>query len=104
MRAHRLPLTLVAFLAVVLLTFLPVAARTADAGGPDGPHGKPEPPMLGVHYARGQQAKPAAGKPSPLLAYRGGDVITTTLDVTPIYWGSGWSTPGDKITGLKIVK
>lgn len=69
----------------------------------DGGHGRPEPPMLGVHYAHGQgPAKPGGARPAPLLTYHGGDVLTaaTAPAVTALYWGSSWTSASDKVTGL----
>jgi hypothetical protein len=34
------------------------------------------------------------------LLYHGGPVQTGTTKVFPIYWGSSWGSPGDKISGL----
>ena len=66
----------------------------------------PEPPMLGIHWARGASgnapaAGPGAGSTS-LLQYNGGDIMKSAV-VKAIYWGSSWmnsSFVGDKITGL----
>jgi hypothetical protein len=75
-------------------------ARALDA---DGGHGAPEPPMLGVHWARGQAGNPPGGaSSSPNLVYHSGGILMSTV-VQPIYWGTGWgnaSFVGDKITGL----
>ncbi len=76
-------------------------ARALDA---DGGHGAPEPPMLGVHWARGQFGNPHGGGPaaSPLLLFHGGTILTST-EVQPIYWGTRWQDPsfaGDKVSGL----
>lgn len=66
-------------------------------------HGRPEPPMLGIHYARG--AKPGGNvsvKSIPLLQPHGGDVMPTA-QIVPIYWGGKWTDSTfakDKITGL----
>lgn len=62
-------------------------------------HGRPEPPMLGVHYAR--NAKPGGGaRTSPLLQYHGGLVQTSNSLVNPIYWGASWSSSNPKIGAL----
>jgi hypothetical protein len=60
------------------------------------------PPMLGIHWARGE--KPAAfdraASSSPLEVYHGGKVLTT-VHTFAIFRGSSWATyTGDKITGM----
>ncbi len=62
-------------------------------------HGRPEPPMLGIHYARG--AKPGgAARTSPLLVYHGGLIQTANSAVNPIYWGASWTSTNSKIGAL----
>lgn len=77
-------------------------------------HGKPEPPMAAVHWARGERpeapgnsgdAPGKIGRPGsgPNLLYHNGPIMQTAA-VTPIFWGSRWSDPafaGDKVTGLE---
>jgi len=62
----------------------------------------PEPPMAGIHWARGRApARPRGG--SPNLTYHGGPVMRQGAYVEPIYWGARWSNSsfaGDKISGL----
>jgi hypothetical protein len=76
---------------------------------------QPEPPMLGIHWARGANpdakearggAPPFGGGKSPNLSYHNGPILNTT-QVVPILWGKKWggSTAdstfiADKITGL----
>ena len=71
-------------------------------------HGRPEPPMLGIHWARGfdpfarvneAHSGQAGRKRSPNMTYHGGKIMPTA-DSTAIFWGPGWNNPGDKITGL----
>jgi hypothetical protein len=64
----------------------------ANGGG-----GAQEPPMAGIHWARGEGGPKATG--SPDLIYHGGPVMHGT-HVEPIFWGD-WSSPGDKISGLQ---
>jgi hypothetical protein len=62
----------------------------------------PEPPMLGVHWARGAAAAGGRGGSSTLLTYHNGSVMRTSVTL-PIYWGASWgnaSFVGDKISGL----
>jgi hypothetical protein len=60
-----------------------------------------EPPMAGIHWARG--AAPAARpNKSPNLTFHGGPVMHGTV-VTPILWGARWGDPAfvaDKQSGL----
>ncbi|WP_109487589.1 hypothetical protein [Occallatibacter savannae] len=71
-----------------------------------------EPPMLGIHWARGFQpnaraaeeakdAKAALGtRRSPNMTNHGG-VIMPQANTTAIFWGTSWgSYSGDKITGI----
>ena len=55
------------------------------------------PPMLGIHWARGVHG--AHGGGSPDMTSHGGAIMTTAA-TQAIFWGPGWSNPGDKITGL----
>jgi hypothetical protein len=52
----------------------------------------------GVVHARGQ-AKLARPRTSPNLVYHFGQILTSS-SVQAVYWGGGWSNPGDKISGL----
>jgi len=60
-----------------------------------------QPPMRGIHWARGQ--KPPAGRnSSPDLIWHGGPILPSTTTAS-IFWGTHWSNSafvGDKITGL----
>jgi hypothetical protein len=87
---------------------LTACALTVTIGAQDKPHKaeglapQPEPPMGGIHWARGQgKARPTSG--SPNLIYHGGEVMTSGAYVEPIYWGTSWSNRsfvGDKRDGL----
>lgn len=64
--------------------------------------------MLGIHWARGvdplarvneaQSGAPSARRTAN-MTYHGGKIMPTA-DSKAIFWGPGWNTPGDKITGL----
>jgi hypothetical protein len=72
----------------------------AWAEQPEVQHGN-EPPMLGLHLAKGQ-ASPFGGGSNANLTYHNGPVLPTS-DVIPIFWGKSWGSSsfvGDKITGL----
>jgi hypothetical protein len=61
-----------------------------------------EPPMLGIHWAKGtiQDERLLAPRRSVNMTYHGG-VIMPTANSTAIFWGPSWATsPGDKITGM----
>jgi len=90
--------------AVVSLCAAPALAQSEKSAQSETINTRPQPPMLGKHWARGQ-AKPdasAGGRPVN-LTYHNGPVITASTIVHPIYWGTSWSNSsfvGDKITGL----
>ena len=90
MRKYR-PLLLTAAFSTL---FLSITLHTQDA---QNQRGRPEPPMAGIHWARGvKHAKPGGG--SPNLIYHGGPVMSTPSTITPIFWGTGWSAdPQNKI-------
>jgi hypothetical protein len=51
-----------------------------------------------AHVVRPKDAQHAASA-APLLTWHGGSVLQTTV-VGTVFWGSSWSSPGDKISGL----
>jgi hypothetical protein len=59
---------------------------------------KKEPPILGPHWARGQAKRQPASNANNLL-YHGGPIMVNAA-VKAIFWGSGWSSPADKIAGM----
>jgi hypothetical protein len=67
-----------------------------------------DPPMLGIHWAKGfevnhrvkEDAKTSRPRNSPLMTYHGGKIMPTA-EVQAIFWGTSWgSYSGDKITGM----
>lgn len=68
------------------------------------PNGK-EPPLLGIHWARGFNPNSnasinGAGSDYPLMDYHGGKIMTTA-NITAIFWGKGWATyTGDEFVGM----
>jgi hypothetical protein len=73
------------------------ASNELDTRSGGGAH---EPPMLGVHWARGQG--PAKRSSSADLLFRGGTILQSTITAA-IFWGASWSDSsfvGDKVTGL----
>lgn len=72
-------------------------------------NGRSEPPMLGIHWARGfdpfsrvneAHTGQAGRKRSPNMTYHGGKIMPTAVTKT-IFWGTSWATyNGDKITGM----
>jgi hypothetical protein len=101
------------FLASILIGSMVFGSATLFAQDAIDGHGSQEPPMAGVHWAKGENNGQGNGQPDgngngnagfggggvKLLQYHGGPVQHGT-SVTPIFWGPGWSTPGDKIVGL----
>jgi hypothetical protein len=92
--------------AVASLCAAPAFAQSDKSARTETINTRPEPPMLGKHWAKGQ-AKPDAGAGArPVnLVYHNGPVVTTSSVVHPIYWGTRWSNTGfsgDKIAGLDL--
>lgn len=62
---------------------------------------EPEPPALGLHWAKGFLHAAGPHK-SPDMTWHNGSIINSSA-VTPIFWGTSWadsSFVGDKISGL----
>ena len=94
---HRLRLA-AALSAALPVAFVSHAVIAQDAQ--DG-HGRPEPPMLGIHWAKGFAPASKQSK-SPDMLFHGGTVMPAA-NVTTIFWGPGWADPTfyvDKFTGL----
>jgi hypothetical protein len=74
-------------------------------------NGQHQPPMWGIHWARGfdpldraneAHSGQAGRKRSPNMTYHGGKIMPTAV-TKAIFWGSSWSNStfiGDKISGL----
>jgi hypothetical protein len=79
-------------------TFAAVAATVA--------HAAPPPALFaggtnGIVFAHGAHGNPHHGGNSPQLVFHGGPVLASGAAVTPIFWGSSWSTyQGDKVSGI----
>ncbi len=88
----------------VLLPSLVIALAAACGGNATHPEEANDqaPPMLGVHMAKdavetapiGQRGKTGAN-----MLFHNGEIMPTAT-VHSIFWGPGWSNPGDKITGM----
>jgi len=74
------------------------ASNREDLSSVTGTH---EPPMLGIHWARGfNPAIRAARGSSPNMTYHGGVIMNSTVSEA-IFWGTSWAGySGDKVTGL----
>jgi hypothetical protein len=96
----RTPTALLASASMTLLfVAVPSFAQDSQSG-----HGQPEPPMMGIHWAKGQKpfAKPGGGG-SPNMTWHGGDIMVSAV-VSTIFWGASWDNPtfaGDKVSGLE---
>jgi len=75
-------------LSVIGLNAQEVATRKAPEG----------PPMLGIHWVRGMMA-PARSGGSPDMTFHNGTIMVTT-STQAIFWGTSWTNPGDKISGM----
>lgn len=91
-------------LAAAALALFQMTAWAQEPGKPE--LNKPEPPMLGLHWARGAQPEArtnaGGGGSGANLVYHNGPILATT-DVTAIFWGNSWGNSNyasGKITGL----
>ena len=83
------------FTAVPLVVLL---ATLAVAQSIDSQLNLHEPPMLGIHWARGVVLHANANSSPNLLWHNGG--ILTSASSAAIFWGTSWTNPGDKISGM----
>jgi hypothetical protein len=58
-----------------------------------------EPPLMGIHWAR-EFARTARPRSNPDMLYHNGSILTTSA-ITPIYWGTSWTSSNAKIGGLQ---
>ena len=56
---------------------------------------KPEPPMRGIHWARGHQ--PPAAQANPDMTWHGGNILTST-QTAAIFWGTNWAIQASSLT------
>jgi len=98
---HRPRMARAAVMSIVAGSLIVAGARTELSGAPN-----QEPLVGGIHWARGEERPPEAGRTSrsPNLTYHGGTVMHGTF-VEPIFWGTSWSNSsfvGDKVSGLTL--
>jgi len=60
---------------------------------------KPEPPALGLHWAKGAAHVAGAHRSSANMTWHNGAIINSSA-VTAIYWGTSWTLSDPKISGL----
>ena len=60
---------------------------------------RPEPPALGLHWAKGFAHNNAGAHRSPNMTWHNGAIINSSA-VTAIYWGTSWTLSDPKISGL----
>ena len=80
--------------ASLLLTGFAVILTAQDLATRKVPQG---PPMLGIHWARG--VVPPARTSNPDMIFHNGTILVTT-STHAIFWGTSWTSPGDKISGM----
>src|SRR5215510_6322315 len=86
--------------ALVPACALDTETNTDDLDSQD--HGSPEPRAAGIHWAKDAKPGGGGGASDPHLIYHGGPIMAAgAVPVEPIFWGTSWSTPGDKITGVQ---
>ena len=80
-------------------------ALVAACGGNIPASEQEDPPMLGVHQAKDAQSPETTRVSSQRrtggsnMIFHNGEIMPTA-SVHAIFWGGGWSSPGDKITGM----
>ena len=87
---------------LILFVFLLFPAPAAFAQESESEHGM-EPPMAGIHWAKGHAPKNGGGSGSLLMTNHGGNIMPTMQPVQAIFWGTNWSSAsfaGDKIVGI----
>jgi hypothetical protein len=81
-----------------------LAPRVQDLSKPAGV----EPPMMGIHWARGfdplslvrKASRQQRQRRSPNMTWHNGKIMTAAVTAN-IFWGTSWaSSPGDEISGL----
>ncbi len=82
-------------LCAAMLILLSSFALAQDA---QGQKGKPEPPYLGVHWARGVRP-PNNASSSPDMTWHSGAIMPTAVTAS-IFWGTSWTTTNYKVTGV----
>src|SRR5579864_5766385 len=83
---------LLSVLAVVVFVSQFLLAQDVQTRGP-------EPPALGLHWAKGFAHTAAGAHRSPNMTWHNGAIINSSA-VTAIYWGTSWTTSDPKISGL----
>jgi hypothetical protein len=81
----------VSLLGLTLLTTFTANAQNSEL------QKKHEPLKLGLDWAKGH-ARPGGGS-SPDMTLHGGPIMKTSA-ATAIFWGTTWTSPGDKISGM----
>jgi len=71
---------------------LSAASATAEFGPPD----------AHIFLARGVTRSVVPFARNPNMTYHGGKIMTTA-NITAIFWGTSWGSPGDKITGNDVL-
>ncbi len=97
---------------LILICFLPIIgfaqAAQSSHSAPQDLSKTNEPPMLGIHWARGMEpdarareaSRTARTQQSPLMTYHGGKILPSVITQS-IFWGASWAGyTGDKITGM----
>ncbi len=99
---YRKLLVLLVLLLLASLSFAQTGGSSAVRQDLSSLNGSHEPPMLGIHWARGFTpfARPPARNVN--MTYHGGVIMPSTVSEA-IFWGPSWANSsfvGDKITGL----
>ncbi len=87
---------------IVPVVMLALAAACGGSTAPAEEAAAQAPPMLGLHLAKGVDDSGPIDAKRPggaNMLFHNGEIMPTA-SVHSIFWGGGWSNPGDKITGM----
>jgi hypothetical protein len=89
------------FIATLCISIAAFGQDRQDLSGTNGN----EPPMLGIHWARGQDPftrVDLGARRTANMTYHGGKIMPFAV-TKAIFWGTSWATyTGDKITGIDL--
>jgi hypothetical protein len=100
-RGFSLRLLVAASTISALVLLQPVAMMAQDKSTKDDLRVKNmhEPPLMGIRWTR-ELSRPTRRSGSPDMLYHNGSILTSS-SITPIYWGTTWTSSNPKVGGLQ---